>query len=61
MKEIIREALYGFIDYYTQDELDRVDLKLIADNYIEDDCGKEELIVWENSENRKRDKKYKKL
>ena len=42
MKEIIREALYGFIDYYTQDELDRVDLKLIADNYIKDDCGKEE-------------------
>ena len=42
MKEIIREALYGFIDYYTQDELDRVDLKLIADKYIEDDCGKEE-------------------
>ena len=42
MKEIVKEALYGFIDYYTQDELDRVDLKLIADNYIKDDCGKEE-------------------
>ena len=42
MKEIVKEALYRFIDYYTSDELDRVDLKLIADNYIKDDCGKEE-------------------
>ena len=42
MKEIVREALYGFIDHYTSDEFERVDLKIIADNYIENDCGKEE-------------------
>ena len=42
MKEIVREALYGFIEYYTQDELDRVDLRIIADKYIDDNCGKEE-------------------
>ena len=42
MKEVVREALYGFIEYYTQDELDRVDLRIIADKYIDDNCGKEE-------------------
>ena len=42
MKDSIKEALYGFIDYYAQDELERVDLKLIADNYIAEAYGKEE-------------------
>ena len=35
IKEVIREALYGFIDYYSSDEFERVDLKLIADTYLE--------------------------
>ena len=36
MKELIREGVYGFIAYYTIDELDRVDLRIIADKYIDE-------------------------
>ena len=36
MKELIRDALYKFIDYYTQDEFARTDLQIIADRFIED-------------------------
>ena len=42
MKEVIREALYGFIAHYTQDEIERVDLRIIADKYIEENLGREE-------------------
>ena len=35
MKELIREALYKFIDYYTKDKFARVDLQIIADKFIE--------------------------
>ena len=42
MREVIREALYGFIEYYTHDELEKVDLRIIADNYIDENLGKEE-------------------
>ena len=42
MKEVIRDALYGFIEYYTQDELESVDLRIIADRYIEETLGREE-------------------
>ena len=35
MKELIREGVYGFIAYYTIDELDRVDLRIIADKNID--------------------------
>ena len=37
MKELIREGIYGFIAYYTIDELDRVDLRIIADKYIDEE------------------------
>ena len=37
MKELIREGVYGFIAYYTIDELDRVDLRIIADKYIDEE------------------------
>lgn len=37
MKELIREGIYGFIAYYTQDELDRVDLRIIADKYVDEE------------------------
>jgi|TARA_R100000808_G_C2015089_1_gene65907 hypothetical protein len=36
MKELIRDALYKFIDYYTQDDFARTDLQIIADRFIED-------------------------
>ena len=35
MKELIRDALYKFIDYYTQDDFARTDLQIIADSFIE--------------------------
>ena len=37
VKELIREGIYGFIAYYTQDELDRVDLRIIADKYVDEE------------------------
>ena len=42
MREIVREALYGFIEYYTQDEIERIDLRIIADKYIEENLGRTE-------------------
>ena len=36
MKELIRDALYKFIDYYTQDEFARTDLQIIADRFNEE-------------------------
>ena len=37
MKELIREGIYGFITYYTQNEIDRVDLRVIADKYVDEE------------------------
>tara|TARA_R100001530_G_scaffold102529_1_gene71306 strand:+ start:256 stop:462 length:207 start_codon:yes stop_codon:yes gene_type:complete len=37
MKELIREGIYGFIAYYTQDELNRIDLRIIADKYVDEE------------------------
>ena len=31
----MQDCLYQFIDYYTQNELDRTDLKVIADNFLQ--------------------------
>ena len=36
-KELIREGIYGFIAYYTPDELERVDLRIIADKYVDEE------------------------
>ena len=36
-KELIREAVYGFIAYYTIDELERLDLRFVADKYIDEE------------------------
>ena len=36
-KELIREAIYGFISFYTQDELERLDLRFVADKYIDEE------------------------
>ena len=37
MKELIREGIYGFIAYYTTNKLDRVDLRIIADKYVDEE------------------------
>ena len=34
-KEILREAIYGFISFYTQDELERLDMRFVADKFLE--------------------------
>ena len=31
--------LYKFIDYYTTDELERLDMKLVADKFVESEEG----------------------
>ena len=31
----LQDALYQFIDYYTDDEMNRVDMQIIAENFIE--------------------------
>ena len=36
-KELIREAVYGFIAYYTTDELERLDLRFVADKYVDEE------------------------
>ena len=36
-KELIREAVYGFIAFYTQNELDRMDMRFVADKYIDEE------------------------
>ena len=40
MKEIVRDALYQFIAYYKQEEIDRLDLRIIADRFVDEeyDC-----------------------
>jgi|TARA_R110002020_G_scaffold118349_1_gene270557 hypothetical protein len=36
-KEILREAIYGFISFYTQDELERLDLRFVADKFVDEE------------------------
>ena len=36
-KEILREAIYGFISFYTVDKLERLDLRFVADKYIDEE------------------------
>ena len=36
MKEIIKNTLYQFIDYYTKTEIDRFDMKLVADKFLKE-------------------------
>ena len=35
-----RELLYRFIEYYTESEIDRFDLKAVADKYLEENENK---------------------
>ena len=41
MKEVIRDALYQFIEYYKQEEIDRLDLRIIADKFVKEVYDKE--------------------
>ena len=38
----IKEILYGFIDFHTVREIDRLDLKILADRFIDEELGEEE-------------------
>ena len=38
----IKEILYGFIDFYTVREIDTIDLKILADRFIDEELGREE-------------------
>ena len=38
----IKEILYGFIDFHTVREIDRLDLKILADRFIDEELGREE-------------------
>ena len=37
----IKEILYGFIDFHTTREIDRLDLKILADRFLDEQLGKE--------------------
>ena len=41
MNEIIRDALYQFINFYKEDELDRLDLRILADRFVNEEYDKE--------------------
>ena len=41
-KRITEGVLYRFIDYYTQDELERLDMRFVVDKFLED----EEVEEW---------------
>ena len=42
MNEIVRDALYQFICFYKEDELDRLDLRILADRFVDEEYDKEE-------------------
>jgi len=41
MKEIIRDALYQFIDFYTTRDIDKLDLRILADRFVDEEYDKE--------------------
>ena len=38
-KEEIREILYSFIDFHTVREIDRLDLRILADRFLEEEIN----------------------
>ena len=34
--KLIKDALYQFIDYYTKIEIDRLDMRLVADKFLKE-------------------------
>ena len=49
-KEILREAVYGFISFYTQDEIERLDMRFVADKYIEEEFYNNQKGVYYESQ-----------
>ena len=41
-KEYIHRLLYEFIDFHTTREIDTLDLKILADRFIDEELGREE-------------------
>ena len=41
MREKIRDILYSFIDFHTVREIDNLDLKILADKFLEEQYKKE--------------------
>ena len=42
MDKTIKDAIYKFIDYYTPQEIEQLDLKLVADKFLDEKYKKEE-------------------
>ena len=38
-KEKIRDILYSFIDFHTTREIDRLDLRVLADRFLEEEIN----------------------
>ena len=41
MKETIRKVIYEFIDFHTTREIDTLDLKILADRFVDEKYDKE--------------------
>ena len=41
MKETIRDNIYEFIDFHTTREIDKLDLKILADRFLDEKYDKE--------------------
>tara|TARA_Y100000593_G_C4242236_1_gene302758 strand:+ start:669 stop:932 length:264 start_codon:yes stop_codon:yes gene_type:complete len=41
-KEEIKEILYSFIEFYTVREIDRLDMRILADRFIDEQLGRDE-------------------
>ena len=41
-KEEIKEILYSFIEFYTVREIDRLDMRILADRFIDEELGRDE-------------------
>jgi len=40
-KEEIKEILYSFIDFHTVRKIDRLDLRILADRFIDEELGRD--------------------
>ena len=52
-KEKIRDILYSFIDFHTTREIDRLDLRVLADRFLEEEINDWIYcwvrLVWDNN------------
>ena len=42
MDKTIKDAIYKFIDFHTTREIDRLDLRILADRFLDEEYKKEE-------------------